>query len=318
MIKIFIYFFTNIFFVVTNLYGFLDIAKLGHEQYQDIIINNQVVKPANYNHKHCDTRYQIIKKVLDRYKRPFTMLDIGASQGYYSFRTAFNYNCVCVMIEGNNKYHPLIGSQLLDLCKANTSLTNIIFLNKQVVISDLKRLSECEHFDVVLAMNIIHWFSEQWQEITDAILNMGDNIIIEVPPKENIPYLRDKIDNYLKSKNASILGYAPRHLDTKLNTTFYLIERSKKELLRKTWNWPQLTKNIYEIKSNYTEKYLIKHKDKKQKIKTNWVPGINLLTFKMYNGAFPEQSTIKENLLKITDQSNNSMILQGCNKLIYK
>jgi hypothetical protein len=166
--------------------NFFDITKYGQEQYQDIIINNVVVKKASGNRRDNQLRYQIIKKVLDRYQRPFAMLDIGASQGYYSFRTAHDYDCVCVMIEGNNPAYPKVGSQLLNLCKANTSLKNVILLNKQIFPQDLKRLSECESFDVVLALNIIHWFGANWKDVTDAILNMGDNIIIETPPQEDI------------------------------------------------------------------------------------------------------------------------------------
>ena len=52
------------------------------------------------------------------------------------------------------------------------------------MLTDLQKLSECEHFDVVLALNIIHWFPSEWMKIADAILAMGDNIIIETPPQE--------------------------------------------------------------------------------------------------------------------------------------
>lgn len=141
---------------------FLDITNHGYEQYQDIVINNVVVKPASGDRRDCSLRYEIIKKVLDKYERSLTMLDIGASQGYYSFKTAYDYDSVCVMIEGNNPHYPLIGSQLLDLCKANRKLDNVILLNKMIVPEDLTKLSQCEHFDVVLAMNVIHWFGDQW------------------------------------------------------------------------------------------------------------------------------------------------------------
>ena len=164
---------------------FIDITKYGHEQYQDIIINNEIIKKATRNRAESELRFRIIQDILDRYMRPFTMLDIGASQGYYSFRTAHNYDCVCVMIEGDNAHYPKVGRQLLDLCKANTSLENIILLNKHITLPDLKRLSECESFDVVLALNIIHWFGDRWQQVADAVLAMGDKIIIETPPLEN-------------------------------------------------------------------------------------------------------------------------------------
>ena len=37
---------------------------------------------GDFNH---DAMFDVAKKVLDRYKEPFTMLDIGFSGGYYSF-----------------------------------------------------------------------------------------------------------------------------------------------------------------------------------------------------------------------------------------
>lgn len=52
-----------------NSYDFIDITKYGHEQYQDIIINNKVVKRASANHPESELRYKIIQKVLDRYHR---------------------------------------------------------------------------------------------------------------------------------------------------------------------------------------------------------------------------------------------------------
>jgi hypothetical protein len=81
--------------------NFYDITRYGYEQYQDIVINNVVVKKASGNHE-TEIRYKIIQEVLNKYRRRFEMLDIGASQGYYSFRAAHDYDCVCVMIEGKS------------------------------------------------------------------------------------------------------------------------------------------------------------------------------------------------------------------------
>ena len=67
-------------------YNFTDITAYGYEQYQDIIINTELIKKASGKHQ-CSVRYDLLKdKLLHKYKRPFTMLDLGASQGYYSFR----------------------------------------------------------------------------------------------------------------------------------------------------------------------------------------------------------------------------------------
>jgi hypothetical protein len=57
-----------------------------------------------------------------------------------------------------------VEKQLFKLCKVNDSLKNIILLDKQVIVEDLQKLSECESFSVVLALNIIHWPGHlQWK-----------------------------------------------------------------------------------------------------------------------------------------------------------
>ena len=105
-------------------------------------------------------------KSLDRFSisiRANLRCSISGFQGYYSFRTAYDYDAVCVMAEANNPNYPQSGDQLLDLCKANSKLNNIIFLNQLFSATNLQRLSECEHFDVVLAMNVLHHFHDQWK-----------------------------------------------------------------------------------------------------------------------------------------------------------
>ena len=301
---------------------FIDITKYGHEQYQDIIINNEIIKKATRNRAESELRFRIIQDILDRYMRPFTMLDIGASQGYYSFRTAHNYDCVCVMIEGDNAHYPKVGRQLLDLCKANTSLENIILLNKHITLPDLKRLSECESFDVVLALNIIHWFGDRWQQVADAVLAMGDKIIIETPPLENFATSelnnnRKSIQDYLSYRGAKIIAEVPRH--TSDNTSFiYFFETEKKTLNRKQWLMPAGQCDHLIIDSNYKTKTLVKKLSGPQGTRANkWVPGINLMTFLMYHGAHPSRSKIKQMIKNMAchtthnEWTANNMNLQG-------
>jgi len=299
--------------------GFLDITKYGHEQYQDIIINDVVIKKATGNHE-TEARYKIIQDVLNRYHRTFCMLDIGASQGYFSFRAAHDYDCVCVMIEGNNAEYPKVGNQLLDLCRANDSLDNIILLNKEVVPKDLIKLGECESFSVVLALNIIHWFGPRWKEVADAIFNLGDNIIIETPPEEEHAsneqnYLRKEIEEYLIFREAKIIGKVPRHTSNEM-ASIYLLESEKTQLVRKHWLAPE-TNDKYRITSNYETKTITKWPPHAETMKVyDWKPGINLITFLMYNGAYPSREKIEEAVKDIQDTSHNdwtvnNMILHG-------
>ncbi len=303
--------------------AFLDITQLGFEQYQDIIINNEIVKPATHNHKNCETRYQIIKTILDKYSRPFTMLDLGASQGYYSFRGAWDFrNSSFVMLEGNNPSYPHTGTQLLQVCQENTSLTNIIHLKKMIIPSDIHKLSECEHFDVVLAFNIIHWFKPNWQFLLDSILELGDNIIIETPPQETIcsneeNNLRKSIIEYLLSHNAVLLAEAPRHTSNKVSP-IYLIKGQRKFLKKRNWLTPRINNKTHLIESSFSEKKLIKQTDSPPNtfVTSEWQPGINLITFKMYNGSYPLKNTVLkaiENLKNTpsTDWMPNNMVIQG-------
>lgn len=303
--------------------GYLDIARLGYEQYQDIFINGSVVQHATHHHADCDIRYQIIDAFLRNYHRAFTMLDLGASQGYYSFRAASEYpDSVFVMIEGNNKYYPLVGSQLLDLCKANTALHNIIFLNKEIKIEDVRRLSECEHIDVVLALNVIHWFGQSWKDITDIILNMGSYVIVETPPQETVVStesnrLRHAIEEYLMSKGAQVIGHVPRHTSNTV-ATMYLLSPQKNILERKTWLTPLLKEKTHLIEADFNQKKI--HKKVNRTVDTwhtnDWAPGINLLTFKMYQGAYPTAERLKKMISDVRDFTHNdwvmtNMIVQG-------
>jgi len=306
------------------LYGeFIDITQHGYEQYQDIIINNKVVKQATHNHKDNQTRYTLIQELLNQYNRPFTMLDLGASQGYYSFRTAHDYECVCVMIEGNNPAYPMTGTQLRQLCALNTELDNIILLEKPLNIPDMQRLSECEHFDVVLALNVLHWLGPEWRKAIDALVNMGTHIIVETPPQETVVSAeqnakRKAIEDYLVAKGAVIIGQVKRHTSNTMSNV-YLITNPDATIERTSWITPKHGPHDYEIISTFDKKVMKKHSNAKQPItdtKYVWHPGINLMTYKMYNGTFPDANTTIQAIdaTKHTphhDWMPNNMILQG-------
>lgn len=297
----------------------LDIQALGLEQYQDIIINNKVHRKANYGHRDCKKRYELIKTHLEKYRRPFTLIDIGASQGYYGLRCAHDFNCVAVMLDGNNPAYPHTGDQLLTICNANTNRHNIIHLNEPIKPKSIQRLSECEHFDVTLAMNILHWFGNQWRSLAESLIAMGDYLIIETPPFEQKctagqKKLRKEILQFIQEQGGELMGTAPRHLSDQ-ESPIYLLHTSKKSLQRTTW-FKKAT-NRYEILSTFDEKKLIKHhRDTHTQVVTQWIPGINLITFKMMHGAYPTTKQLLEALERLksiqhNDWMVNNMVLQG-------
>ena len=100
--------------------------------------------------RECADRYEIIKSVAKQFNRPFTVLDIGANLGYFSFRLMEDFdNCHAVMVEG----HPTYARQLTELAGINGQG---IVLTKSLTQGDLGLLGDVEHFDLVLAMSVVH------------------------------------------------------------------------------------------------------------------------------------------------------------------
>lgn len=58
--------------------------------YQSIIVNGKVIydtKQVSGGEQIIWERYEAMKQVLDQYKRPFTVLDIGANNGFFFAKT---------------------------------------------------------------------------------------------------------------------------------------------------------------------------------------------------------------------------------------
>ncbi len=68
------------------------------KKYQDEIVDGQIVQKGG---RDCASRYEMIRPILARFKRRFTLLDFGANVGYFAFRAAHEFpNAVCILVEG--------------------------------------------------------------------------------------------------------------------------------------------------------------------------------------------------------------------------
>jgi tRNA1(Val) A37 N6-methylase TrmN6 len=84
--------------------------------------------------RECASRYEPIKVVLEKYTRPFSVIDIGANIGYFSFRIAEDFpHATVIMVE--NK------PDLYALCMAN-NLQNIIMLQTHLTGDHLQAFSK--------------------------------------------------------------------------------------------------------------------------------------------------------------------------------
>ncbi len=224
--------------------------------------------------QHYSYRYNAIKPLLNKYKRPITMLEFGTNAEHLSFNISKDYDAICAILD------PYNAQQLLNVCKVNNH-KNIILLSKHVSLDDLKRFGECEHFDVILAWDIFHYFKTEWQKAIDILLTFGDYIIIESPSTDNVD--KKRIEQYLKHKQGAIFA------DSHQSNTIFLFSMNKNVLLRNHWDSPTISKKgMYAINSNFKEKLFIKRGTEV----IPFIPGINLLTFKQLEGIYPSNNNI--------------------------
>jgi len=189
--------------------------------YQDIVIGDKIYSIGT---DYCEPRYKLIRPILDRFNGPFSVLDVGAAQGYFSFLIAQDYpRSSCVMIEANNTFHYANhGDMLYDLCLLNSHLHNITYLQKRINLSDLSFLNAHEHFDVIIAFLVVHQVGggslQKQIEILKSLLTLGDNLLLEVANDVSIVY--SAYAEYLsKALDAQYLGEVKRHKDPKSQST---------------------------------------------------------------------------------------------------
>lgn len=217
-------------------------------------------------------------------------------------------------------------NSLVSLCEKNDLVNGCVVLAKNITAKDLQRLSECEHFDVVLALDgTIAWFEKDHELIFELIKKLGDHIIIETPFVEVSSYTKSYLDltsQYIVRKGSMMIHetslqkskydkpYAHSHM--------YLLENPRNTLKRTHWTRGHQT-DEYRIESTFENKFLLKYPDWS---KHQWIRGINLLTFVMLEGSYPTRPHIAQQLNNVkqtlrdighTDIRICNFIIQGNN-----
>lgn len=187
------------------------------------------LKIALYNRCVKD-RYKLIRSVLDTYTTPITIFDCGARQGYYSYAMVKDYPAVCMLWEESDSAIERTQSRLLDLHNHRYSHHKVLLFNKSINASEIEELGVCTTFDVVLALDLIELFGRKWQSIVEALLKMGNKVIVEIPQDTSVEALA--LRRYLVKKEAVFLG------DLKeggiVLSTLYLLHNSAREFSVKT------------------------------------------------------------------------------------
>jgi hypothetical protein len=268
-----------------------------------------VEKNQDFNLFQYQDCYKTIMPLLNRYERAFTVLDLDAHLGYYSFNIVHDYNAICVMVEEKQ------GDILAELCDENIlGNRKLMVLKKKLSHDELIRLSECEHFDVILALHGIPETDTNARETLNTILKLGDHIITKIQaPQQNLKAQR--IYDLARDEKGQLLATLKDKNDNE--SLIFLFSKQKTQLKRKYWTFKRLARsNTYTINSTFTEKTMKKKQAGSSNVLLPWEPGINLLTFKTLNGIYPFKETIREQLepfssIKHTDLHIWNVIIQG-------
>jgi 2-polyprenyl-3-methyl-5-hydroxy-6-metoxy-1,4-benzoquinol methylase len=288
------------------------------DTYNDIRING---KTLSLGYRNSEKRYSEIFKFCKKFNRPISVLDLGAAEGYFTFRLAEDFDGVFVAVESNPE------RKLLELCKKNND-HKVLLLNKQMNLKNLKNIKEVQHFDIVLALNIVHHFDEPFQDVLETLVSMSSFCFLEHPnslenesTKNSQRLDTEKLDlekfkPILLNKNPSGLGNS---LNKKLERNLWLLQNTQSKTIDRGWRGAsKYTEefgpgNQISIKSNFNEinvDYGLRDE------KRNWIHGIDLRTFLEYDGVYPTNEKIINliNNLKIEyakDLGPHNLILNG-------
>jgi hypothetical protein len=234
---------------------------------------------------------------------------------------AEDFSGVFIAVESNPE------RKLLELCVKNNN-RKVLLLDKQMNLKNLKNLKEVQHFDIVLALNIIHHFDEPFQDVLDTLVSMSSFCFMEHPNSlenestknsQRLEKEKLKLDSFepiLLNKNESGLGNL---FNQKLERNLWLLKNTQSKTIDRGWRGASKYDeqfgpgNHISIKSDF-DKIDVDYglRDEKR----TWIQGIDLRTFLENNGVYPTNDEVLTliNNLKIEnakDLGPHNLILNG-------
>lgn len=246
-----------------------------------------------------------IQKVVRQYNRPITILELSSCCAFYSRMIAQSTDrATCVVLE--SKRAPFI-FQLLE----KQNLSNTILLTQGITWDGIKRLTECEHFDIAI-INMSLWQGVITKPFITWCQNLAEHLFVEFLPTR----LHSDCSSYITARGVELPSSAP---DRYQKTKMMLLRGSRTTLLRPSWLKGPKKGISFSIQYDFQKKLFIKRKHTVQgdtTVTSEWQPGINLVTFKMLRGRYPSHNELKKAVLETkeiphTDWNPHNMIVQG-------
>ena len=230
--------------------------------------------------RECAKRYQIVRDFCSQYNRPFTVLDIGAAQGYFSLRLAEDFDCTCVAIEHRGDLRAILETN---------QQSRVLWLQRRFTLDDLITLGKVEHFDVVLGLSVVHWLGHTPDESLSVMRRLGEHLILELA-QEKEACGQSVVRETEIPQDAMILGYGESHVHAGAQRPIVLLSQSKTTLARRYIGNKEPVDIT--IESDFESKRLVKQSETR-----DWHRGINLHTFMRLGGDWPTYEHIT-NLIK--------------------
>ncbi len=162
--------------------------------------------PPAAGYRECANRYAIVRAFcVDRYAdRPFTVLDVGANMSYFGLRLTEDFPaCRVVALEYD---HIELRRAHLKRSKAQ----RVLLLNHRLSLVDLDTLAATWHFDLVLALSVLHHLPGESLTWISGLRRLGDCLIVEAALHDS-PRARKR--RFEMPSDAELLGTGDSHLE---------------------------------------------------------------------------------------------------------
>ena len=183
-------------------------------KYQDTIINGFTISKGIRN---CSDRYEMIKPFCNTLGREFSVCDIGANMCYFGLRLINDFGCTVMAFEFNDfeKREKII---------LQNKTNKLMFVKRKIKINDLRILRSFCHFDLILAMSVLHHIPDDTAEFINELRLMSNNVIIEMAQDDST---RSSIrKNYTVPSDAILIGNAKSHLSKSIHRPIFLLKNN--------------------------------------------------------------------------------------------